>query len=87
MRKQNIRIYKDTVRNVKVMVIISSIDNSWETNYRQGLEKENKLIQKKWTNKIKNEEEYTKNAKTNDYITQRHQDYEKILLIILDRRL
>jgi hypothetical protein len=52
VRKQNICIYKDIIyiimRNVKVMMMIKSIywmlDNSWEPNYRQALEKENKLI-------------------------------------------
>jgi hypothetical protein len=54
VRKQNICIYNDAMyiimRNVKVMILTSATevhDNSWETNYKQTLEKENKLIQKK----------------------------------------
>jgi hypothetical protein len=40
--------------NVKVMIIVNPssevLDNSWQKNYRQVLNKENTLIQKKWTN-------------------------------------
>jgi uncharacterized membrane protein YgaE (UPF0421/DUF939 family) len=50
MRKQSICILKETMyiimRNVKVMIISPSsevLDNSWETNYRQGLEKEKNI--------------------------------------------
>jgi hypothetical protein len=61
------------MHNVKVVILSPStevLDNSWETNYSQALEQENTLIQKKWTNKNKYEEKFTKNVITKNYITQ-----------------
>jgi hypothetical protein len=46
------------------------------------MEKENTLIQKKWTNKNKDEEKYTKYIIIKNYMTQEQQDYEQILLTI-----
>jgi hypothetical protein len=40
------------------------LDRSWETNYRQKLEDENTLIQKKPTIRDKDEKKYTKNIVT-----------------------
>jgi hypothetical protein len=42
----------------------------YQTNYSQTQEKENTLIQKKWKNRNKDEEKYTKNAVTGNYITE-----------------
>jgi hypothetical protein len=62
------------MRNVKVMIIIKSIYWSVRQQPRdklqQALEKEKILLQKKWTNKNKDEDEYTKNVITKNYAKQ-----------------
>jgi hypothetical protein len=54
------------MRNVKIMIIIKSIYwTAWQhlrDKLQAALEKENTLMQKKWTNKNKVEEKYTKNV-------------------------
>jgi hypothetical protein len=83
VRKQNICVFEDTLWtsiimcNVKVMMIIKSIYWSARQQFRDKLEKENKLIHKKRTNKNKDEENYTKKAITAKCITQSLEYYSQ----------
>jgi hypothetical protein len=60
------------MRNVKVMIIKTICWSAWQqqrNKLQASIEEKNTLIQKKWTNKIKDEEKYTKNVITKNFVT------------------